>query len=219
MQHTWGDKHVHKAYQSPCFSSALHDSREQMFGDSLHAQQKKNKSVCRANSSNQHFWALGMWTFGRRERGKEGMRLLGKGNCVREVKTVSRLQYMRFCHSNRCRTENIGLVCTTLSVASSFVVPHHGPNWRRPSVRFWKWLWPPRRVSADYCSLNCPLESCIQAKWGKWGKKTVDGEIWLVNLKQHFSSCMHRIFRTTPQITKFVLKYMISEKSCQSQCS
>lgn len=144
-------------------------SRTDVWGQ-LTCSAKKNKSVCRANSSNQHFWALGMWTFGRRERGKEGMRLLGKGNCVREVKTVSRLQYMRFCHSNRCRTENIGLVCTTLSVASSFVVPHHGPNWRRPSVRFWKWLWPPRHASADSCSLNCPFESCIQAKWGKWGK-------------------------------------------------
>lgn len=124
--------------------------------------------MCRANSSTQHFWALGMWTFGRRERGKEGRRLLGRGKCVREVKTVSRLQYMRFCYSNGSGTENIGLVCVTLSEASLFTVLHGSPVWRWPSVRFQKGCWPLWHTSADSCGLNCPC--CVQDKWGKWQK-------------------------------------------------
>lgn len=45
VQHTRGDELVHKVSQGPCFSSALHDSREQMLGDSLHTQRKK-KNLC-----------------------------------------------------------------------------------------------------------------------------------------------------------------------------
>lgn len=86
--------------QSPCFSSALHDSREQMFGDSLHAHQKKK--IC-VQSKQQHSALLGsgnvdVWEEGKRQERRR--RLLWRGNCVREVETVSRLQYMRFCHSN-----------------------------------------------------------------------------------------------------------------------
>lgn len=105
---------------------------------------EKKKSVCRANSSTQHFWALGMWTFGRRERGKEEGRLLGRGKCVKEVKTVSRLQYLRFCHSNWWGTGYTGLVCTRWSVVSSFIVLFYGPNWRGQ-----KWHWPSHHTSAD----------------------------------------------------------------------
>lgn len=170
----------------------------------------KKKNLCAEQTT--ALSTSGLWECGRLGGGKEARKekeiimegkLCQRGrNCVK----VTIYEVLPF----KWGTKDIGLVCTTLSVVSSFIVLHHSPNWRRPSVGFRKRCWPPQHTSADSCGLNCPLESCTQAKCGKWGKK-INPEIWERSIWS--TNCMHRIIRTTHQIINLVAKSIISAKS------
>lgn len=191
-----------KAFLSPLFYMTL----ENRCLETAYMLSGKKKSC--VQSKQQHSALLGsgnvdVWEEGKRQGGKEVIRkgelCQGGKNCVKVSIQIGK---------------GLRLVCATLSVASPFIVFHHGPNRRWPSVRFRKQHWPPWHASADSCNLNCPLESCTQAKWGKLKKNSAQWNMTGQFEEASFQLHAQNLYNCTPN-HKISTKMIISAKSCQ----